>query len=459
MNRDEFRKSFRSTGPAVLPVIHVTDVPQAVRNVRAALAEGAHGVFLINHDFQKEDLIPIIGRVREAFPALWLGVNFLGVTGLEAFPILGELEAKGVHVDAYWADDARIDERVSEQAEAQAIDAARASSGWSGTYFGGTAFKKQREVDAADLGRSAETACRHMDAVTTSGIATGEAADLSKIETFRAACGDHPLAVASGVTPQNVHLYAGLVDAILVATGINREGDFYNIDPARLRKLIVAVRKHALADNSASDGGNDRDDRWYLPLMAPNTKGEKFAWLDPTSIYINGAAFHALLDDLCAPYHEREIDLVAGLDAMGFVLAAGMAARFGVGMLPIRKAGKLCVETDAATFTNYSGRTQDMEMRKPAFAPGTKVLLVDQWVETGGTMAGAIELVERQGGIVAGIASVAIEENPATDRYRAMYKCIAAVMPGTEWQRQCNGQYLESFKTYKPEHVFPAISG
>lgn len=45
-----------------------------------------------------------------------------------------------------------------------------------------------------------------------------------------------------------------------------------------------------------------RDDRWYLPLMAPNTKGPKFAWLDPTSIYINAKAFHALLDDLCAPF-------------------------------------------------------------------------------------------------------------------------------------------------------------
>ena len=43
-----------------------------------------------------------------------------------------------------------------------------------------------------------------------------------------------------------------------------------------------------------------RDNRWYFRLMAPNTKGDKFAWLDPTSIYINGAAFTDLLDDLCA---------------------------------------------------------------------------------------------------------------------------------------------------------------
>ena len=48
-----------------------------------------------------------------------------------------------------------------------------------------------------------------------------------------------------------------------------------------------------------------RDDRWYLNLMAPNTKGDKFAWLDPTSIYINGEAFHDLLDDLVADVSAR----------------------------------------------------------------------------------------------------------------------------------------------------------
>ena len=59
-----------------------------------------------------------------------------------------------------------------------------------------------------------------------------------------------------------------------------------------------------------------RDDRWYLKLMAPNTKGDKFAWLDPTSIYINGEAFHDLLDDLVADLDGVECDVVGGLDAL-----------------------------------------------------------------------------------------------------------------------------------------------
>ena len=198
-----------------------------------------------------------------------------------------------------------------------------------------------------------------------------------------------------------------------------------------------------------------RDDRWYLSIMAPNTKGEKFAWLDPTSIYINGKAFNDLLDDLVADLNGVEVDVVGGLDAMGFVLGAALAARLGVGFLPIRKAGKLCVDTDKVSFSNYSGRTQDMEMRLPAFGPGTKVLLVDQWVETGGTMDGAIRLVERQEGRVAGLVAIAIEDNERTRAYREAYPCIAAVVPGSKWQEECNRQTLSSFAEYKPEMAFP----
>jgi len=198
-----------------------------------------------------------------------------------------------------------------------------------------------------------------------------------------------------------------------------------------------------------------RDNRWYLPLMAPNTKGEKFAWLDPTSIYINAAAFSDLLDDLTGPLEGARIDVVGGLDAMGFVLGAGIAARLGVGFLPIRKAGKLCVDTDRVEFSNYSGRTQGMEMRQPAFAPGTRVLLVDQWVETGGTMDGAIRLVGRQGGEVTGIVAIAIETNARTRGYRRDHLCVSAVMPGTHWQADCDHQRLASFDSYRPASAFP----
>ena len=208
-----------------------------------------------------------------------------------------------------------------------------------------------------------------------------------------------------------------------------------------------------------SNNAQTKKDRWYLDIMSPNTKGEKFAWLDPTSLYINGDAFHDLLDDLVLDLKNVKCDVVAGLDAMGFVLGTALATRLNVGFLPIRKAGKLCVDTDSVTFTNYSGRTQDMEVRTPAFLSGTRVLLVDQWIETGGTMDGAIRLVKQQEGIVAGLVAIAMESNAKTDEYRECFPCITAVRPNTELQTQCDRQSLDSFKAYKPEMAFPKLLG
>lgn len=454
MDRNDFHRLFKCVGPAVLPVIHVQDSAQALANVRIAVREGAQGVFLINHDFPYPAFLPIIQDVRRAFPTLWLGVNFLAVTGQEAFPVLARLAGEGCPVDAYWADDACIDERrgVTDQPAAAAIAHARRDSGWKGLYFGGTAFKKQRPVKPQDFAAAARIAVQYMDVVTTSGVATGDAAEHGKIEAFRQGCGDVALGLASGVTPENVASYAAAADAILVATGINRPGDFYTIDPLRLRRLLANVRRSA-AGETALD--NDRAARWYLSRMAPNVKGETFAWLDPSAMYLNARSFHSLVDDLAVPFAADGIEVVAGLDAMGFILGTAIATRLGIGVLTIRKSSKLPVVADAVDFTNYSGRTQKMEMRKPAFRPGTRVLLVDQWLETGGTMTGAIELVERQGGVVAGIASVCIEENAATTALRATYKCVAAVMPGSPIQDQCNRQTLDSFGDFTPELAFP----
>ena len=246
MTRHDFRKLFKSVGSAVLPVIHVTDNEQATRNVRVLVEEGAPGCFLINHDFGVERFLPIVAHVRALFPALWMGVNFLGVTGKDAFPVLGKLKRDGVAVDGYWADDARIDERraADDQAEAKEINAALTASGWSGLYTGGTCFKKQREV-APDLYEySARLATGFMDAVCTSGVATGKAVERAKIATFRRAIGEHALTLASGITPENAHLYLDDVDGFMVATGINRDGDFYNIEPSKLARLLKLTRQH-----------------------------------------------------------------------------------------------------------------------------------------------------------------------------------------------------------------------
>ena len=237
MKRNDFHRFFENPGPVVLPVIHVLDEARTRENIRMALDEGVRGVFLINHDFGVEEFLPIVRDAREAFPDLWMGLNFLAVTGATAFPVLGELQGSGCRVDAYWADDARINEADPAQAEATGIDDIRATSGWDGMYFGGTAFKKQREIDPAHYEESARIATTHMDVVCTSGVATGHAADTGKIAAFRRGAGETAIALASGITPDNAHEYSD-IDAFMVATGINVPDDFYTIDPARLARLM-----------------------------------------------------------------------------------------------------------------------------------------------------------------------------------------------------------------------------
>ncbi|MGI9523883.1 MAG: hypothetical protein ACR2PG_19800 [Hyphomicrobiaceae bacterium] len=237
MNRYKFHKAFATQGPVVLPVIHVVSVKRTLDNIDVAIDAGAPGCFLINHDFGVDAFLPIIRDVRAAHPSWWMGVNFLGVTGRDAFPILAQLQTSDCRFDAYWADDARIDERSVSQCEAKAIAAVRDNTIWRGLYFGGVAFKKQRTVAAGNYKSAAAAGVAFMDVVTTSGVATGLQADLSKISAFRSGIADHTMALASGITPDNAEDYQD-VDCFMVATGINKPNNFYDIDPARLVALL-----------------------------------------------------------------------------------------------------------------------------------------------------------------------------------------------------------------------------
>ena len=105
---------------------------------------------------------------------------------------------------------------------------------WDGLYFGGVDFKYH--TPEKNLPKISALAKNYMDVVTTSGVATGKAPDIHKIETMRKAIGDFPLAVASGITPENVKNYTDLVDCFLVATGISKS--FTELDQKKVQNLV-----------------------------------------------------------------------------------------------------------------------------------------------------------------------------------------------------------------------------
>ncbi|XP_069767909.1 adenine phosphoribosyltransferase [Narcine bancroftii] len=191
----------------------------------------------------------------------------------------------------------------------------------------------------------------------------------------------------------------------------------------------------------------ERPEGWYLAFMAPNIKGPPYAWLDPSRLYCNQQAFKDCVEDLIHPFRNETIDLVAGIDAMGFVLGAAIAHHLGKGFLTIRKEGHLCVETKSMAYTDYTGRQKIMELRHDVVKAGLRILLVDQWVESGGTMEAAITLIEQEGGTVAGVAAICIEDTKGGKQIKERYKCSTCVPE--HLQPQFNNKYLESFKVFE----------
>jgi adenine phosphoribosyltransferase len=126
---------------------------------------------------------------------------------------------------------------------------------------------------------------------------------------------------------------------------------------------------------------------------------------DITPLLGDGAAFAAVVDAM-ATGHDG-IDKVAGIEARGFILAAPVACRLGVGFVPVRKLGKLPGPTHTESYALEYG-TAAVEVKTDAFAPGDRVLLIDDVLATGGTAAATAALIRRCGAEVTAL-SVLIE--------------------------------------------------
>jgi len=124
---------------------------------------------------------------------------------------------------------------------------------------------------------------------------------------------------------------------------------------------------------------------------------------DITTLIKDGAAFHQAIEAMAQWYNPNEIDLVLGIESRGFIFAAALAYKWGKGMVIVRKPGKLPAEKVREEYSLEYG-TDAIEIHKDAIARGQRVLVVDDLLATGGTVAAACRLVEKLGGKVAGIA-------------------------------------------------------
>ena len=137
----------------------------------------------------------------------------------------------------------------------------------------------------------------------------------------------------------------------------------------------------------------------------PNWPEEGILFHDITPILQSPQYFRPLVDLLVYRYMDQKVDVVAGLDARGFIIGAALAYQLNVGFVPIRKKGKLPFETVSQSYALEYGEAT-VEMHTDAFHSGARVLLVDDLVATGGTMLAGAELIRSLGGEVLEAAAI-----------------------------------------------------
>ncbi|RAL26615.1 adenine phosphoribosyltransferase [Thermoflavimicrobium daqui] len=124
---------------------------------------------------------------------------------------------------------------------------------------------------------------------------------------------------------------------------------------------------------------------------------------DITTLLKDGQAYQAAIDTMVEGLQEKEIDLIVGPEARGFVVGAPLAYKLGVGFVPVRKPGKLPAETIEESYGLEYGK-DSLAIHKDAIQPGQKVLIADDLLATGGTIGATLGLVEKLGAEVVGAA-------------------------------------------------------
>jgi adenine phosphoribosyltransferase len=145
------------------------------------------------------------------------------------------------------------------------------------------------------------------------------------------------------------------------------------------------------------------DDLRKLIREVPDFPKPGILFYDITTLLKDPTAFREVIDRMVEQVRGTEIDVVVGMESRGFIFSAPIAYQLGAGFVPVRKLGKLPSETIEVEYALEYG-TATLEIHRDAIATGQRVLIVDDLLATGGTVMGTIELVQRLGGVVAGLS-------------------------------------------------------
>ncbi|MDQ0975717.1 adenine phosphoribosyltransferase [Bacillus niacini] len=137
--------------------------------------------------------------------------------------------------------------------------------------------------------------------------------------------------------------------------------------------------------------------------IVPDYPKPGITFKDITPLMNNGEAYKYATDQIVSYAKDKQIDLIVGPEARGFIIGCPVAYSLGIGFAPVRKEGKLPRETVKVSYGLEYG-SDVLTIHKDAIQPGQRVLITDDLLATGGTIDATIQLVEQLGGVVAGIA-------------------------------------------------------
>jgi len=153
--------------------------------------------------------------------------------------------------------------------------------------------------------------------------------------------------------------------------------------------------------------------KYYEKHIEKKTKGR----YDVTPIFLKPEVFKNLVDDLVRPFKKVSFNKIAGIEALGFIIGGATANKLNISFIPIRKQGKLPgfrKTIFGTSFTDYSGKRKTFEINKNSVKKSDKVLIVDEWLETGAQVKASINLVEKLGGKVVGISVLNTDKKQVT---------------------------------------------
>lgn len=216
----------------LLPVIHVIDINQTIKNIDIIIECECDGIFLVNHELEYKIYFDIVKKIKVLYPNLWIGINCIS---LKPFEIFNYIEPN--IIDGLWVDNAYITDTDKPQNIAEYMLHYFSKNKFTGLYFGGISSKYNYQ--AKDLALQTKNAINYIDIITSSGNSTGEPINIEKLKIIYDKCKDtNYIGICSGISLDNYEDIISYCNIFIVNTHFC-DDEIFNIEKLKLFSKLL----------------------------------------------------------------------------------------------------------------------------------------------------------------------------------------------------------------------------